>query len=63
MQNLAPLLTHLTKTEHGFKHIISAGDDLLKDENPHVIRGVIEGLKIWTSRPYFKETRRSPSSY
>ncbi|MBE9460645.1 HEAT repeat domain-containing protein [Dyadobacter sp. UP-52] len=137
--NLTTLLSHLTKTEHGFKHIISAGDDLIKDENlnhfeiaqelikhesyqgrmlgtylfgalcaenisalkilktqvskdenwrvqemlakafdyyakqigyksalpeienwlsdenPNVVRAVIEGLRIWTSRPCFKE--------
>lgn len=133
------ILSHLTQTEHGFKHIIAAGDDLLGDEslnhfdvakqlikhetyqgrmlgtyllgdmaarnpsafdllkttvsrddnwrvqemlakafdqyakttgykkalpaitswlsdsNPNVVRAVIEGLRIWTSRPYFKE--------
>lgn len=27
----------------------------LNDNNPNVIRAVTEGLRIWTSRPYFKE--------
>lgn len=27
----------------------------LTDKNPNVKRAVIEGLRIWTSRPYFKE--------
>lgn len=27
----------------------------LADKNPNVKRAVIEGLRIWTSRPYFKE--------
>ena len=26
------------------------------DNNPNVIRAVTEGLRIWTSRPFFKET-------
>lgn len=28
----------------------------LNDNNPNVIRAVTEGLRIWTSRPFFKET-------
>ena len=27
----------------------------LNDDNPNVIRAVTEGLRIWTSRPFFKE--------
>lgn len=27
----------------------------LNDNNPNVIRAVTEGLRIWISRPYFKE--------
>lgn len=27
----------------------------INDENPNIKRAVIEGLRIWTSRPYFKE--------
>ena len=140
MESLAEVLTRLSKTEHGFKHILDAGDELLenkaldppfetacgligdesyqgrmlgtyllgaiasenksaletlktkvskdenwrvqemlakafdqyartigyekalpvikdwlKDKNPNVVRAVIEGLRIWTSRPYFKQ--------
>lgn len=139
MFNTQQILSHLTQTEHGFKHITTAGDDLLRDKslnhfdvaqqlikhetyqgrmlgtyllgdmaarnpsafdllkttvsrddnwrvqemlakafdqyakttgyekalpaitnwlsdsNANVVRAVIEGLRIWTSRPYFKE--------
>lgn len=27
----------------------------ISDNNPNVKRAVIEGLRIWTSRPYFKD--------
>ena len=27
----------------------------LADKNPNIKRAVVEGLRIWTSRPYFKE--------
>lgn len=30
-------------------------EEWLKDANPNVCRVVIEGLRVWTSRPYFKE--------
>lgn len=30
-------------------------DDWLQNNNPSVRRAVTEGLRIWTSRPYFKE--------
>lgn len=30
-------------------------DAWLNDDNPNVIRAVTEGLRIWTSRPFFKE--------
>ena len=30
-------------------------EEWLNDNNPNVIRAVTEGLRIWTSRPYFKE--------
>jgi len=32
MENLKDLLAQLSQTEHGFKHIIEAGDNLLKDD-------------------------------
>lgn len=30
-------------------------DEWLSSSNPNTRRAVIEGLRIWTSRPYFKE--------
>ncbi|MEO8821258.1 MAG: hypothetical protein ABI374_10480 [Ginsengibacter sp.] len=27
----------------------------LSNKNPNIKRAVVEGLRIWTSRPYFKE--------
>ena len=30
-------------------------DEWLKNNNPNTRRAVTEGLRIWTSRPYFKE--------
>ena len=30
-------------------------EEWINDNNPNVIRAVTEGLRIWTSRPYFKE--------
>ena len=30
-------------------------EEWLNDNNPNVIRAVTEGLRIWTSRPYFKD--------
>ena len=30
-------------------------DIWLDDDNPNVVRAVTEGLRIWTSRPFFKE--------
>ena len=30
-------------------------DNWLDDENPNVVRAETEGLRIWTSRPFFKE--------
>ena len=30
-------------------------ENWLDDDNPNVVRAVTEGLRIWTSRPFFKE--------
>ena len=30
-------------------------DEWMKSSNPNTRRAVTEGLRIWTSRPYFKE--------
>lgn len=39
----------------GYRESLPTIKDWLKDENPNVCRAVTEGLRIWTSRPYFKE--------
>ncbi len=39
----------------GYEASLSLIEEWNNDENPNVIRAVTEGLRIWTSRPYFKE--------
>jgi len=39
----------------GYKNSLPIIDEWLKNNNPNTRRSVIEGLRIWTSRPYFKE--------
>lgn len=39
----------------GYKSAISVIDEWLRSDNPNTRRAVTEGLRIWTSRPYFKE--------
>lgn len=39
----------------GYKVSLPLIEEWLSDSNPNVIRAVTEGLRIWTSRPYFKE--------
>ena len=39
----------------GYEASIPLIKELINDSNPNVIRAVTEGLRIWTSRPYFKE--------
>ena len=39
----------------GYENSISVIDEWLRSDNPNTRRAVIEGLRIWTSRPYFKE--------
>ena len=39
----------------GYKKSLPVIDEWLKNNNPNTRRAVIEGLRIWTSRPYFKE--------
>lgn len=39
----------------GYKESIQIIDEWLNDSNPNTRRAVTEGLRIWTSRPYFKE--------
>lgn len=39
----------------GFEKSLPVIDSWLQDINPNTRRAVTEGLRIWTSRPYFKE--------
>ena len=39
----------------GFEKSHPVIDSWLQDKNPNTRRAVTEGLRIWTSRPYFKE--------
>ena len=39
----------------GYENAIPVIDDWLSSDNPNTRRAVTEGLRIWTSRPYFKE--------
>lgn len=39
----------------GYGSALSFIRDWLSDPRPNVSRAVVEGLRIWTSRPYFKE--------
>ena len=39
----------------GYDKSLRVIDEWLNSENPNTRRTVVEGLRIWTSRPYFKE--------
>ena len=39
----------------GYEKVLPIIDEWLADNNPNTRRVVIEGLRIWTSRPYFKD--------
>ena len=39
----------------GYEKCFCLIENWLDDDNPNVVRAVIEGLRIWTSRPFFKE--------
>ena len=39
----------------GYETALPLIDEWLKNNNPNTRRSVTEGLRIWTSRPYFKE--------
>ncbi len=39
----------------GYEASLPLIKEWINDSNPNVIRAVTEGLRIWTSRPYFKE--------
>ena len=38
----------------GYESAIPVIDEWLRSDNPNTRRAVIEGLRIWTSRPHFK---------
>ena len=42
----------------GYEQALSVIDEWLVHSNPNVRRAVTEGLRIWTSRPYFKDRPR-----
>ena len=39
----------------GYEKSLPVVDEWLNSKNPNTRRAVVEGLRIWTSRPYFKE--------
>ena len=39
----------------GYEKSLRVIDEWLNSKNPNTRRAVVEGLRIWTSRPYFKE--------
>ena len=39
----------------GYEMSLPLIEEWINDDNPNVVRAVTEGLRIWTSRPYFKE--------
>ncbi len=41
--------------DNGYENSLSEIKEWLSDKHPNVCRSVTEGLRIWTSRPYFKE--------
>ena len=51
---LAKAFDHYCKTI-GYEKTLPTIKKWMKDKNPNVKRAVIEGLRIWTSRPYFKD--------
>lgn len=51
---LAKAFDHYCETI-GYEDSLPTIKKWLTDRNPNVKRAVIEGLRIWTSRPYFKD--------
>ena len=41
--------------KRGYEKALPIIDEWLENDNPNTRRAVTEGLRIWTSRPYFKE--------
>jgi 3-methyladenine DNA glycosylase AlkD len=51
---LAKAFDHYAKTV-GYEDSLTELKEWLNDPEPNVVRAVIEGLRIWTSRPYFNQ--------
>lgn len=51
---LAKAFDHYCKTI-GYEKALPKIKKWLTDKNPNIKRAVIEGLRIWTNRPYFKD--------
>ena len=51
---LAKAFDHYCKTT-GYQQSVPLIKKWLSDKNPNIKRAVIEGLRIWTGRPYFRE--------
>lgn len=51
---LAKAFDHYCK-KNGYEKSLPTIKKWLSDKNPNVKRAVIEGFRIWTSRPYFKD--------
>ena len=47
----------------GYESAMPVIDEWLSSANPNTRRAVTEGLRIWTSRPYFKENPQEASEY
>ena len=41
--------------KRGYEKALPIIDEWLENDNPNTRRAVTEGLRIWTSRPYFKD--------
>lgn len=39
----------------GYGASLSLIEEWLRSDNPYICRAVIEGLRVWTSRPFFRE--------
>ena len=39
----------------GYETSLPLIEEWINDDNPNIVRAVTEGLRIWTSRPFFKE--------
>lgn len=51
---LAKAFDHYCKTV-GYEKSLTKIKSWINDKDPNIKRAVIEGLRIWTNRPYFKE--------